>query len=205
MRVPLLCFDNFYKDPDKIRDYALGLWYGKPFTGFYPGLRSDPLHEINPEYFNIMCDKFMSLLTQAHWKGTILTQFQRIPNDSVTSGLVHNDGGDAVCAGVVYLNPDPTPGSGTSFFKAPTNVVDFEGDDYPTSEESMVQYNSQFKKTIEVDNVYNRVILYDAQEWHAHTNSYMEREDRLTQVFFINSLSLQNDTLTFERCNSYDL
>ena len=84
-------------------------------------------------------------------------------------------------------------------------MVDFEGDDYPTSEESMVQYNSQFKKTIEVDNVYNRVILYDAQEWHAHTNSYMEREDRLTQVFFINSLSLQNDTLTFERCNSYDL
>ena len=45
MNIPLVSFDNFYKDPDKIREYALGLDFKT--QGHFPGLRTDPIHELS--------------------------------------------------------------------------------------------------------------------------------------------------------------
>ena len=53
---PITCLDNFYKDPDKIREFALSCEYKKP-SGNYPGLRTEQIKFIDAEFFNNFCFK----------------------------------------------------------------------------------------------------------------------------------------------------
>ena len=55
MNIPLVSFDNFYKDPDKIREYALGLDFKA--QGHFPGLRTDPIHELDEYMFSYHCTR----------------------------------------------------------------------------------------------------------------------------------------------------
>ena len=46
--IPTSCIDNFYDDPDSIRDFALSLDYHYPNEEeFYPGMRTKCLSEID--------------------------------------------------------------------------------------------------------------------------------------------------------------
>ena len=201
MNIPLISFDNFYKDPDKIREYALGLDFKA--QGHFPGLRTDPIHELDEYMFTQMSSKFLSLITvpEEGFNGTITTAFQKIKSyhsemaSPLNRGLIHNDTG-CFCAGLVYLNPNPTLGSGTSLYR----LIPDEFDEHVSYE----AHNAQFETTAEIKNVYNRCVIYDAQEWHSHTNCWMDEEDRLTQVFFVNSFEVR-ERIASERCRSYDL
>ena len=46
---PILCQDDFFDNPDEIREYALSLDYKSDENGHWPGVRTRPLHEINPK------------------------------------------------------------------------------------------------------------------------------------------------------------
>ena len=59
MRFPTLCVDDFYKNPEQIRDFALSLEYSKP-EGIYPGERTKYLHEIDKKLFQQFCEKLFS-------------------------------------------------------------------------------------------------------------------------------------------------
>ena len=115
MKFPLVVWDNFYDNPDEIRDYALSLDFNK--TGHFPGARSERIEDINYEMFKKMSLKFLSLVVEPEngVDSTVLTQFQKI--DPMGRGLIHKDGMDSVVAGVVYLDPWPDLGSGTSFYR----------------------------------------------------------------------------------------
>ncbi len=200
MNVPLIVFDKFYRDPDGIREFALSLDYKT--EGHYPGTRTVPLNEIDQNLFEDMSLKFLTLFTDVTqgFSGTVLSQFQKIPSlgdesNPLNRGLIHNDTG-CFCAGVVYLNPDPSPGSGTSLYRLIPEEHD-ENCSYET-------HNAQFETTVEVKNVYNRCIVYDAMEWHGHTNRYMKGEDRLTQVFFVQNFHV-NESIASKRCYGYDI
>ena len=67
------------------------------------------------------------------------------------------------CAGVIYLNPDPPPNTGTSILDA---------------------RNNQF---INTENVYNRLIAYDGFNIHGLSGCFGDcpETNRLTIVFFI--------------------
>ena len=39
MKFPITCYDNFYENPDYIREFALSLDYS-PESGTFPGVRS---------------------------------------------------------------------------------------------------------------------------------------------------------------------
>ena len=48
---------------------------------------------------------------------------------------------------------------------------------------------SKFEKILEVENVYNRLVIYDASYFHTASHFYVnDFEDRLTQPFFITTL-----------------
>ena len=72
------------------------------------------------------------------------------------------------CAGVIFLNPNPPPTTGTS-------ILDGR--------------NIEF---INVENVYNRLIAYDGYNIHALTGCFGDspKTDRLTIVFFIHEKAL---------------
>ena len=198
MNVPLVMFDHFYKDPDKIREYALSLDYVD--DGHFPGTRTMPINELDQGLFEQMSMKFLSLITDVTtgFSGTILTQFQKIPpisNPKLDRGLVHNDTG-CFCAGLVYLNPKPNPNSGTSLYR----LIPDEFEENCSYED----HNAQFEPTVEIKNVYNRCVVYDAMEWHGHTSRYQEGEDRLTQVFFVQTFGVA-ERIASKRCHAYEI
>ena len=47
--IPTSCVDDFYEDPDSIREYALSLDYKKQ-KGNYPGVRTKDLSSINKDF-----------------------------------------------------------------------------------------------------------------------------------------------------------
>ena len=81
-KFPTICVDNFYKNPDKVREFALNLKYNSEdnLTGYYPGKRTELLHKIEPEFFNKFCTKLFSIyydfLSPVEW--TVSTSFQLI-------------------------------------------------------------------------------------------------------------------------------
>ena len=112
-KFPITCIDNFYKDPDKIREYALSLEYS-PSNGQYPGKRTKSLNHLNPELF----DEFSTKLIEVYYdlnicwaKWNLVTCFQLIEaqhedsNSPKNLGWVHNDSG-TLLNGIIYLTPE---------------------------------------------------------------------------------------------------
>ena len=121
---PSLCSNDFYKNPDSVRDFALNLDGYTNKYGAHPGLRCMMLAEYDSVFYRHSVDKFMSLFddwTQAGASFNCSTFFQKIhrfssdPNDPVNQGCVHHDGNVDI-AGVIYLDPEPVSDNGTSFY-----------------------------------------------------------------------------------------
>lgn len=202
---PTICIDDFYDDPDSIRNYALSLEYFTS-TGEYPGKRTKSLHEIDKVFFDDFCEKIMSIYynfdtTLMNWN--ISTRFQLIENlsDNKSSpkntGWIHQDGA-ALLGGIIYLTPEIDPSCGTSVFKLKDSIEHDTGDltirtdfhsknidrDYDCN---IVKHNSQFVETIRFDNHYNRLIAFEGGVFHGVNNFYSNKQ-RLTQVFFVHNI-----------------
>jgi hypothetical protein len=198
----IICVDNFYNDPDSVVEYALSCDYTITDKHF-PGARTEPLFNINYDFYqNIFCKKLMSILfdlDNTYVNFSIDTRFhkiKKISNDpSVNLGGVHLDGGlfgqKLAFAGVIYLNKNYNLNCGTSIFIKKTdtlpefNTLDEKWHNYANDDKQ--QYRNNFIETIRFQNIYNRLILYDSCHMHA-INTLASDEDRLTQVFFCDSI-----------------
>ena len=124
MLFPSLCVDNFYDDPYSIVEYAKTLqYYGH--RGNYPGERSDSIHELNPDFFDLTCMRLFSLFynfNNENVEWNISMYFQRIypysenKDDVLNSGWCHLDD-KSVFAGVIYLNEFTNIDAGTVLVK----------------------------------------------------------------------------------------
>ena len=102
----------------------------------------------------------------------ITTYFHRSPANTVDmlndfhTDRFHRD--SLSCAGVIFLNPDPPPMTGTSILDG-RNI-----------------------QLINIENVYNRMIAYDGYNIHALSGCFgtSPKTDRLTIVFFIHEKAL---------------
>jgi len=206
--VTLTCVDDFYTNPNEIRKYAL-LQNFSWTAGNFPGVRTAPLEYINPYFHSQFCKRLFSIFYNFDCDDlevSVNTHFQKITpyskdkHDLINSGWYHHDGGENILAGVIYLTPNPSLDSGTTFAKqinpAPTSTLplrdelykhnDIEKIDVNEYKTKLLQHNCLFEETIQVKNVYNRLILYDANVPHKESNFFCsESEPRLTQVFFI--------------------
>lgn len=203
MKFPILCVDDFYKDPKEIREYALSLEYPQNHSS-YPGIRTLCLHEVNKEFFDLFCEKLFSAFYNfkndwCRWE--VSSFFQKTyqkdsnPKSILNTGWDHKDD-DVVLAGVIYLNENSYPDSGTTISKLKEiyNKKNFEVRDkfYSGEEIDIDSYKLQFKEhkkyfedSIIVKNQFNRLICYDSSYFHRETNFYSNEEFRLTQVFFV--------------------
>jgi hypothetical protein len=204
MLFPTVCVDNFYDDPDKVRELALSLEYTRS-SGRYPGKRTQLLHEIEPIFFQKFCSKLFSLyydynFCTVSWQ--VASSFQIIPSygpkeDLKNMGWVHQDDGN-IMAGIIYLTPDINLDSGTSIFKLvgdtyvnnPPEKINFLQDDKDEDAyiSSLQDNRKNFIETARFQNVYNRMISFDAEQYHGVNSFYTEGEPRLTQTFFVTSV-----------------
>lgn len=199
--LPTIVVDNFYENPDLIRDWALSQEFFKGNRGSWPGLRTELLHTLNPALFNLTLKKLLFVLQDYGYREILdmQTGFQII-DGSWGTGWVHDDDPKLHVAGVIYMSPDAPVNSGTTVYE---DQPDFDGSKYgelfmkdvfSETAEDREQYfkyrheqRAHFTPTVSVGNVYNRCIIFDTRNWHSADNFFgtTKENSRLTQVFFI--------------------
>lgn len=199
--LPTMVIDNFYENPDLIRDWALSQEFFKGDRGSWPGLRTELLHTLNPQLFDLTLKKLLFVLKDYGYREILdmQTGFQII-DGSWGTGWVHDDDPKLHVAGVIYLNHDAPVDSGTTIYN---DQADFDGSRYtdlfmkdvfsetPEERQQYFKYRAEqrahFSPSIKIGNVYNRCIIFDTRNWHSADNFFGTTVDnsRLTQVFFI--------------------
>ena len=200
---PALCIDNFYSDPDWVREFALSQEYMPSPDGAWPGKRTEELSILDKDFFTEFCYKLFSLYfdldhVQVNW--VVSTRFQLIdPQDYHKTSLknrgwIHYD--YEPFGGLIYLNPSIDADCGTSLFQIKENPTlnDSAKDDFYLNgidnnfDESLKAHNGSFTETVRFQNVYNRLISFDGHTAHGANSLYTNTEPRLTQVFFVKNL-----------------
>jgi len=203
MLFPTIIADNFFDDPDFIREYALNLPYSKTQKN-YPGIRTG---QTEPNLFQYVTEKMMAVLypmnhTNMLWGANQF--FQKISGKEYKEGgWIHQDHNDQLTA-IIYLSKHT--GCGTSICKP--KAFDKAYRDYELAHKSFINpkvkvekqlkaHNERFKKTIEIDSIYNRLVMFDAAQWHT-ADSFLDNdlnEDRLIMVTFFNRMECNPKTL----------
>jgi len=209
-----ICVDDFFSEPDLIRNFGLSIKKTPDIKGKWPGLRTSNLYEINYTFHNQFLLKVFSAYfdlryTNVKWKDS-LVHFQQVKKfgsdekDVKNCGWIHRDS-DTDLAGLVYLTKNANLNSGTSLFELKNNSI-YPQDDgmfFQTAKENLYKnnitaddyekkwqsWNDLYYEKTTFKNVYNRLIAYDGQELHRANNFFNEKEDRLTLVFFVKGIT----------------
>jgi hypothetical protein len=179
--MPEIIVDNFLSNPDKIRDIALSSQFrdcnSSPLGGSWPGLRSDFVSDLIPkdEYTSMIGGMLDQFLGQGDYYAS--SYFQLCYNIDSKDRWIHQDI-DFRYASIIYLTPSPEKASGTELYTPIT--MGYEA--YHPHKES----NYNLDRVIE--NKYNRLAIYDANEFHTAGEYFGEDKDsaRLTIITFFN-------------------
>ncbi len=209
---PHAIVDNFYENPDAIRKFALAQKYTyckeiKDIQYVFPGCRTKDLFKINPVLFENIVKKLVSVYHNAendYMGWTVTTSFQ-IVTAEFGQGVIHRDH-NTIFAAVLFLTPDAPLTTGTSLFK-PNKT--FDADKYEQAlqdndarfkaGEMMMdtRYHSMFDEVVRVNNVYNTLIIYEGDTYHAANQFFGDnnKNGRLAQVFFVTKIDAQKENV----------
>lgn len=127
----------------------------------------------------------------------ISSSFQSV-SEVYKEGVIHTDN-NTIFAGVLYLTPNAPLNSGTSLYR--TNIT-FAQEKYNLASEQNdarfksgelvmdIDFHSMFDEIVRINNVYNTLILFEGDVFHAANNFFGKtlEDSRLAQVFFINKI-----------------
>ena len=204
MFFPTIIYDNFFDDPDIIVDFANSLEY-EGGDGSWPGKRTDDLQNIDMSFKKYFIDQILLMFYPDKlydWYAKV--RFQKVESmhedqyHIKNCGWIHKDVTDAA-GGIVFLDKNPAEDTGTSLYKKkniffPTSkqIVDCKKKWYTGEDVSDEEYASHFHshsgnfdETVRVKNVYNRLLLFNGNEYHGVHTYGPPDHTRLTLVFFI--------------------
>jgi len=196
MVIPVTIIDDFFDDPMAIVQYALEQEYLPDPENKWPGVRTDSMHNLNQNLF----EQINSKLLRIFYPGVKYSYicgcfFQKVPAN-FNSGWIHRD--ESIVSGIIYLNPNPNPNSGTTIYKCKTpwatvNNIKEKQKAYSLQTndmDAMEKNNSQFRESIIVKNEFNRLIAFDGHTHHGANDfdQIYSNEERLTIAFFIYSI-----------------
>lgn len=209
---PVTIIENFYENPDVIRQFALNQEYKfcnerTNFDYVYPGSRTKDLFDLDKALHEKICKKLVSVFHNSDhdiMKWSISTSFQSVTKE-YNQGVIHTDTA-TVFAGVLYLMPDAPLNSGTSLFKKNStfdekkyaSALAQNSDKFKAGEIRMsTDYHSMFDEIVRVNNVYNTLIIYEGRHFHAANKFFGNtlKDSRLAQVFFINKIDAQKQSV----------
>jgi hypothetical protein len=210
-----VCIDDFFDDPDTIRKFALSLpMYSDP-NGDWPGKRTLPLQDIDFEFWNTLFLKILSAYfdlkhEEIGWDNSAITfqqisSYSKVKDDPINVGWIHKDNSWDL-AGLIYLTPNADKDCGTSLFnlnpehesshlhirQGAKNIWTKDSKEINSKEyiKQLQENNNKFIEKTKFQNIYNRCIIYDANEFHRANNFYTGSDDRLTCVFFLNGIKV---------------
>jgi len=176
----IVVIDNFYDEPDKVRELALNQTFE-----FHPnnhkGKRTEKVF-----LFDGLKESFESILNQK------IKNWNYYPVNGCFQICV---GGDQLVyhvdlqeyAGIIFLTPDAPPQSGTNFFRSKyTKKTKVGSKEYDIVFKNGFLDCTEFELVDTVGNVYNRLVLFDAQMIHAASTYFGNNLEngRLFQMFF---------------------
>jgi hypothetical protein len=171
--------DDFYKFPDKIRQFALSQDF-QEHPNNHKGKRTDKVFP-----FPNLKQRFERIL------GCRIKNWEE---HSVNCCFQSCLGGDQLVyhfdiqeyAGLIYLTPDAPPEAGTTFYRSKITKRMKVHNDFETVFKTGVLDPSQFDIVDVVGNKYNRLVLFDAQMIHAASSYFGNHlhNGRLFQIFF---------------------
>jgi hypothetical protein len=202
--IPVSVIDNFLSNPNSIRNWALRQEFFPDPNGQWPGQRTKLLSEINPELANLISCKYFNLFFNLYdnHRWIMDLQFQIVTGD-VGQGWIHQDS-HARLTGIIYLTPNAILESGTSIYQQKddssfpnvaklnnTKVQHYLGN--ITNDEAnadRILLKEYYNETIRINNVYNRLVTFDAHLPHAAHDYCGDALDdsRLTLVMFVKQL-----------------
>lgn len=181
-RIPsFIVVDDFYENVDSIRTFALKQTY-LHHEQYHKGKRTDEVFR-----FTGLKESFESILNCG------ITNWDKY---GVNGCFQYCIGGDQIVyhvdtqeyAGIIFLSNDAPPQTGTSFYRSKhTKKRKLDGD----KEHDVVFKNgfldsTEFELVDVVGNVYNRLVLFDSQMFHAASSYFGNNIEngRLFQLFF---------------------
>jgi hypothetical protein len=211
--IPTTIVDNFFDNPDKVRQWAIQQSFRPDELGRWPGLRSKQISELDNLFFDSVVRKSLSLffdLQQEIDISWVASMGFQIVHKNYDSGWVHSDVSVSQITGIVYLNKDTNLAGGTSIMRKKENILSLDLSFNKFKEESYLKkrtiqeveeyrekHNNQFEETINISNVYNRLVLFDSHLYHKAQSFFGEDDDaRLTLVFFISKLLVNNSPIS---------
>lgn len=183
MQTNVIITDDFYGDPDSVRNFALA----QPFdvTGNYPGGRTK-------SFLNADLKEAMQTIV---WNsGGEITNWYNV--DGMTGSFqlttaedrswIHTDHFNKWAA-VCYLTPDAPVTSGTGLFMYKKNsartVEEMNGEEYDAQDMTKwIMYDR-------IANKYNRLVMYRGNLFHSSLDYFgsTPQDSRLFQVFFFDT------------------
>ena len=210
MIYPTLIIDNFFENPDEVRDIGLSLEKSVN-QNTYPGKRTAPLHKVKGGFFNWSTNKILAAVFN-HQPGDIpftfnaYQTFQSVkPNSKEGHGWIHDDNGFEFTA-IAYMSKHKN--CGTSIYKRKNGHFPFQKDSHISNNDIKKEYygsnkkyderyfkardeqNEGFEKTLKVESIYNRLLILDSYQYHGVENFYdpKMKDDRLTLITFFSDI-----------------
>ena len=177
--LPVIVIDDFYENPDAVRQIALeaeyiehapGWWVSAWEGGPEPGLRGDRGFRYNGANIRAKMEELLQARTSDDrwdlggdgWNGAFHLRFEHPLQRA--SGVHHHHGATALgkretdwgWTGVLYLSPQSPKGSGTSIYVEKNRGLAY-------TEEPIVRFRarSEVWKALQVEPKYNRLVLMD--------------------------------------------
>jgi hypothetical protein len=178
MLVNTITIDNFYNNPDQVREFALQQDFS--VKGNYPGSRTVPfLNEDTKQGIRNLIEPHAGAIVD--WGEQYSGCFQICTAQDRT--WIHADVNNS-WAGVLYLTPDAPLSGGTALYrhKATGHTTD-QGEQYESYD------YTKWEVTDQIGNVYNRLVLYRGDLFHASVDYFGSRfgDSRLIQTFFFST------------------
>lgn len=187
----LIVVDNFYANPDFVREWAINEITFSP-SKYHKGERA-----INRFSINGTREKLEQIIGKPiyNWNYDAYANgiFQFCTADQPIVYHVDNQ----TYAGIVFLTPDAPASTGTAFYRSKvTGDYKFDDEKRQTmnyfrafqgkSAEMNFYDGTNFEKIDEIGNVYNRLVLFDAKNIHAATQYFGDaiNNSRLFHMFF---------------------
>ncbi len=186
----LIVVDNFYEDPDLVREFTM---HNMKFShsGYHKGQRTSDRFWLNGtiEKLEKIIGRKITNWDHPNYANGVFQYC--IAQDPI---VYHVD--PQTYAAMVFLTPDAPVETGTAFYKSKvTGATIFDGTHNPTefdktfrgiSDDLNFYDSTQYELMDEVANVYNRLVLFNAKRIHAATKYFGDTKEnsRFFQLFF---------------------
>lgn len=213
---PTIIVDNFFIDPLAVRDLALTLDYTAHPHGAYSGKRSELINYRYPQLYQNIISKILNCYSIEVIECEVEMAFAYVTDSAGQVGWIHHDWGidnRIDISSIIYLGntSNNNLNNGTSLYRL--RNPDFDTSLYQkmrldflnqTNNEAIKQeHNNSFMETTRIGEGFNKMVAYDARQFHAATGYYgKQKEDsRLTLNTFIKNIKTKSGMSPLEYAN----